>query len=483
MSKAFEANHSKITILYARLSRDDGEDGTSNSIKNQHDFLTDYAERNGFTPYKFVQDDGYSGTSFNRPGWSDIMADIEAGRVSNLIAKDASRLGRDYLRMGLYREMFREKGVRLIAVNDNIDTSVADDDFTPFREIINEWFAKDCSKKIRAVFKNRMANGKRCSGAIPYGYLRHNGDVNDIIVDNDASVIVRRMFAMIIDGKGVNAIAQTLMDEQIPIPSEHLKRHGEPSRHTNYTDPFAWTPNTVRTIIANPAYKGTLVLGKTRNASYKGKKAVPTTEDERYIFENALPVIVDPETWETAQRLKRTVRRSPKCDEAPNPLTGLLFCAQCGAKMSHRRSKNKDGYRENAYVCSHNRKGIVKACSLHYISSRNVSRLILAAIRRVSAYALADEVGFVQKIREASVLQQENAVKEQKKLLSKSQRRVAELDVLITRLYEDRARDKIPEKHYERLRRCKPKSPIIMPTASAPIRFWSWRGGTPRLTS
>jgi DNA invertase Pin-like site-specific DNA recombinase len=441
----------KITICYARLSRGDANPGESGSIKNQREILQDYAEKNNLLPTRHISDDDESGTGWERPGWQELMAEVDAGNVGTIILKTLDRMGRDYLRVGLYLEKFKGLDIRVIAIGDNVDTDKGEDDFVPLRNLFAEWYARDCSKKIRTVFKSRMSNGKRCSGAIPYGYLRKDGDVNDLIIDEEAAAVVRRIFQMIIDGKGVNAIATTLMNEEVPIPSEHLKRLGVPSRSRKYTNPYGWTPTAVATILKNPAYKGTLVLGKTKNTSYKGKKAVETSPDEQYIFEDAMPVIVDAETWENAQRLKRTVRRTPSADMEPNPLTGLLYCAQCGAKMSHRRSKNSQGYRENAYVCSRNRKGVVKCCSLHYIASKAVEKLVLEAIRCTAGYVRENEGEFVEKLREASELQAEKDVKENRKLLAKSQRRVEDLNMLITKLYEDNASGKVPDKHYDRM--------------------------------
>ena len=338
----------KLTICYARLSRGDSSPGESGSIKNQRDILQDYAVKNNLLPTYHICDDDESGTTFTRPGWTELMSMVEAGKVGAILLKTLDRMGRDHLRVGLLLEQFKEASIRVIAIGDNVDTSLGDDDFVPLRTLFAEWYARDCSRKIRSVFQSRITNGKRCSGAIPYGYLRNNGDVNDLIIDNEAAAVIRRVFAMIIGGKGVNDIARTLMNDQVPIPSEHWRRIGEPVRTIKISDPFAWTPTTVSYIIGNPAYKGTLVLGKTQNSSYKGKKAVATKESEQYVFENALPIIIAPEVWETAQRLKRTVRKPPKCDDAPNPLTGILYCGECGAKLSHRRCKNKEGYREIA---------------------------------------------------------------------------------------------------------------------------------------
>jgi DNA invertase Pin-like site-specific DNA recombinase len=441
----------KMTGLYSRLSRDDELQGESNSITNQKAILDDYARKNGLANPSHFSDDGWSGTRWDRPDFLRLLGEIEAGNVETLVIKDMTRLGRDHLRVGLFLEQLRDNGVRLIAISDNVDTSRGEDDFMPFRNILSEWHARDTSRKIKAVFQSRMGMGKRCSGAIPYGYLRNNGDTNDLVIDEEAAVIVRRIFQMVIEGKGVNSIAQTLMGEKVPIPSEHWKRIGMEVR-AKYADPYAWTPTTVSYILSKPEYKGTVVLGKTKNVSYKGqKKAVKTPPEEWHVFENALPAIVDAETWENAQRLKRTVRKAPKCDEAPNPLTGLMFCADCGAKMTHKRSKNVQGHRENSYVCSQNRKGIVQHCSLHYISTRNVEKIVLDAIRRVSKYAIENEAAFAEQIREASALKQESAVKESKKSLAQSKRRHGELNGLVRKLYEGNASGKIPDKHFGRM--------------------------------
>ncbi|MDR0325125.1 MAG: recombinase family protein [Oscillospiraceae bacterium] len=442
---------SKITALYSRLSRDDELQGESNSITNQKIILDDYALKNALPNPTHFSDDGWSGTRWDRPDFVRLMDEIASENVAVLVIKDMSRLGRDHLRVGLFLEQLRDNGVRLIAVNDGVDTARGEDDFMPFRNILSEWHARDTSRKIKAVFQSRMENGKRCSGAIPYGFIRNNGSTHDLIIDEEAAVIVRRIFQMVIDGKGVNDIARTLMNEQVPIPSEHFKRIGMEVRSKTYTDPYAWSPTTISYLISKHEYKGTVILGKTKNITYKGKKkAVKVPSEEWFVFESALPAIVDAETWENAQRLKRTVRRAPKCDEAPNPLTGLLYCADCGSKLTNRRCKNRDGYRENSYNCSRFR-GVTRLCSMHYISTRNVEKLILFAIRRVSRYARGNEADFTEKIREASTLRQENAVREKKKTLTQSKRRHEELNGLIRKLYEGNAEGKIPDKHFGRM--------------------------------
>jgi DNA invertase Pin-like site-specific DNA recombinase/DNA-binding FrmR family transcriptional regulator len=450
MKQSYPNGNKKTTILYSRLSRDDELGGESMSITHQKQILENFAVKNGLPNPAHFADDGWSGTRWDRPEFQKMMDEIEAGNVGVLVIKDMSRLGRDYLRVGLLMEKLREKDVRLIAVAENIDTAEGEDDFMPFRNIISEWHARDTSKKIKAVFKSNMEGGKRCSGSIPYGYLRNDGNTQDLIIDEEAAAVVRRIFRMVIEGKGVNTIARTLMGEQIPIPSEHWKRIGMEVR-VEYHDPYGWMPTTVGYIIAKPEYKGVAILGKTRNVTVGGvKKAVKVPPEEWHVFENAMPAIVDAETWESAQRLKRTVRKAPKCDLAPNPLTGLLYCADCGSKLTHRRSKNKEGYREDAYCCSRFR-GLTRLCTLHYITTRTVNRLVLGTIRRTGSYAKDNEADFVGKIREASELRQEKAVTENKKMLTRLKRRNGELNGLVRKLYEGNASGKIPDRHFERM--------------------------------
>jgi len=436
----------KITICYARLSRADGNIGESGSITNQREILQDYAERNGLLPVVHISDDDESGTGWQRPGWLDLMSYVEGGNVGTILLKTLDRMGRDYLRVGLYLEQFKEAGIRVVAIGDNVDTAKGEDDFVPLRTLFAEWYSRDCSKKIRTVFKSRMQNGKRCSGAIPYGYIPNNGDTQDLIIDEDAAPVVRRIFQMIIDGHGVNSIARTLMNEQVPIPSEHWKRTGQPCRSSKYSDPYGWTPTTVSYIVARPEYKGTVVLGRTQNSSYKGHNAVKTAPEQQYIFEDAIPAIVSAEVWENAQRLKKTVRRAPKSETKPNPLTGLLYCAQCGSKLTHRRT----GY-DNAYTCSAYRKGLRACCTMHYISVNNIRKVLLTAIRRVACYARDNSKDFIEKVRAASILHAESSVKESKTKLTKAKRRITELDSLISKLYQDNASGKIPDKHFERM--------------------------------
>ncbi len=302
------------------------------------------------------------------------------------------------------------------------------------------------------VVSHKITNAiYNCSDALVLSvYLASKENKNQWIIDEEAAEVVRRIFQMVIDGKGVNEIGITLRAEQIPIPSEHWKRIGAPVRSSRYTDPYAWSPTTVGYILSKPEYMGRKVLGKTVCESYKTKKHRHTEPEERYVFDGAIPVIVDEETWHNAGRLRKTVRRSPKSNEPPHRLTGLLFCSDCGAKMTHRNAKVKTGGTDNSYICGSYRQ-LTRDCTMHYISTRNMEKLILTAIQRVSRYARENEDEFVQKVRKSSAIRQEESAKEHKRQLGIAKQRHKELDSLVKKLYESYATGIIPDKHFERL--------------------------------
>jgi len=441
----------KITALYERLSRDDEQQGESNSITNQKDFLESYAMKNGFSNIRHFSDDGISGTTFEREGFQSMIAELEDGNIDTIPVKDLSRLGRDYIHVGLYMEMFREKGVRFIAINNGIDTNDQSvTDIVPFLNIMNEWFARDTSRKIKAIFKSRMQEGKRVSPSIPYGYLRDPNDKQKLIIDEKSAKIVKRIFKMVIEGMGVNQIAGTLSEEKILIPSAYAAKYcPENQRSKNYHEPYRWSGTTISYILEKREYMGHTILGKTISENYKTKKRRKATPDELVIFENTHEAIIDEETWNNAQRLKKTVRRG-NIGGAPYRLTGLLYCADCNSKMSHRRKRNIKYQSDNAYICSSYRR-YTKDCSMHFITVGAVEDLILAVIRKVSFYARINEKDFVQNVRESSSVRQEEVNKENKKKLKDAEKRNSELDVLVKTLYESFATGKISEKHFDRL--------------------------------
>ena len=445
-----QPDNGKITALYERLSKDDEQKSDSVSIAHQKQILEDYARKNGFQNARHFTDDGVRGTTFRRPGLDAMLDEIKAGNVATVIIKDQSRIGRDVVEVGLLKRTFDEYDVRFIAANDNLDTANGFDIMSIFRDVINEFYVADTSRKIKAVFKSRMEKGLRCSGSIPYGYLADKENKNEWIIDEEAAAVVRRIFQSIIDGKGLHDICKALRAERIPIPSEHWKRIGVPSRHLEYADPYAWSVTTAGGILKRPEYMGRKVLGKTVCENYKTKTHRKTAPEEQYVFDGAIPAIVDEETWQNAQRLRRTVRRPPKRQGAPHRLTGLLFCSDCGAKLTHRVSLVQQKYTDDAYICSNYRQ-LTRDCRMHYIGTAKIEAAILTAIQRVSWYVQHNEKEFIQRVREASTVQQEEAVKENKRLLSQSKKRFAELDGLVKKLYEANATGKLNDRHFDRL--------------------------------
>ena len=440
----------KITALYERLSHDDERAGESVSIENQKRILEDYAQKNGFTNIRHFTDDGVRGTTFKRPGLDAMLEEIRAGNVATVIIKDQSRIGRDVVEVGLLKRTFDEYHVRFIAANDNLDTANGFDIMSIFRDVINEWYVADTSRKIKTVFKSRMEKGLRCSGSVSYGYLASKENKGEWVIDEEAAAVVRRIFHSVVAGESIASIARALRAEKIPIPSEHWKRIGAPVRAAKYTDPYAWSTTTISYILKRPEYTGRKVLGKTVCENYKTKSTRKTAPEEQYIFDGEIPAIVDEETWNTVQRLMGTKRRAPKRQTTPNRLTGLLYCADCGAKLTHRSSLVQGKYLDDAFVCSSYRQ-LTRDCTMHYIPTAKMEAAILAAIQRVSWYVRHNEAEFIERVRKATDQHQENAVKEYRQKVSKAQRRYKELDGLVKKLYEGNATGKIPDKHFTRL--------------------------------
>lgn len=444
-------NNEKLTILYERLSHEDGRENESLSIEHQKEYLEEYALRNGFTNFVHRTDDGWSGTRWDRPGFLQMMDDIEHGSVGQILIKDMSRLGRDHLRVGLLLEQLRDMGVRLLAVAEGIDTDKGEDDFMPFRNILAEWHARDTSRKIRAIFSARTAAGHHVTGALPYGYLHDPQDRQKWILDEEAAPIVKRIFHSIISGKSVTQIAKELSAEGILTPNAHWKSIGESvSRGSHNANPTKWSVATIIQILQKEEYMGWKVLNKTGTDSYKSKKRHDTPEN-RLVFKDAHPAIVDEETWNIVQRLRGTKRRPYKLDGEPNPLTGVLYCADCGAKLYHKQGKSCEGrFPHDEYCCS-NYRHYSKSCTCHYIRVSVIQELILTTIRRASSYVRDNEAAFIERVREESALQQEAVVKESRKKLAKSKRRRDEISGFIRKLYESYAADKIPERHFSEL--------------------------------
>lgn len=450
------AKDNRITALYERLSRDDEMQGESNSITNQKKYLEDYAVQHGFGNIQHFSDDGYSGTNLNRPAFNSLLTEIEAGRVGTVIVKDMSRFGRNYLQVGFYTEMmFPKKNVRFIAVNNGVDSAnPADDDFTPFLNIMNEWYAKDTSKKIKAVFKAKMRDGKRVSGAVPYGYYRKPEDKQTLYVDEASASVVRRIFQLACDGMGATAIADALSEDKILIPSAYARQnHPEDCQCTNYHDPYTWNATTVGYILNRREYLGHTVLGKTTRDNFKTKRKRIANEDELLVFYNTHEAIIDQETYDKAQRMRKRVSPRRNSEKPAHRLSGLLYCADCGSRLAYINSKPKDGkiYDSNqAFRCSryHNK---YHSCTGHYIKASTIEMLIYQATKRVSQYVLKDEKEFVEQLKAQYELQCEKDNTDDKKELLEAKRRMMDLDDLIKGLYENFTLGRLPERQFNRL--------------------------------
>ena len=450
-------SNKKTTILYERLSRDDELQGPSNSIQNQERQLEEYAEQNNLKPYIHIQDDGWSGTVWNRPGWMELIEKVEADEVGAIVLKDSSRMGRDYLRVGLYREMFREKGIRLIAINDNVDTANGDDDFTPFREIMAEWYVRDTSRKIKSAFHTRGMAGKHTSSYPPFGYLKSSEDKNQWIVDEEGAAIVRRIFQLTLEGKGPYQICNILSDDKVEIPGYYLAQRGVGlhQKHT-FADPYRWSSSTVCGILKKKEYLGHTVNFKTRKNSYKDKKNKYVSENEWVIFENTHEPIIDQVTFDNVQRIRGGVKRRPDGWGYVHPLTGLLYCDDCGGKLYvHRINNGKDIPK---YVCGNYTKYISKKngkvasgvlCqSPHRIDAGTVLNLISETLNAIVKYAKDDKTSFVKSVKETLSAKQVKDVKAQKKRLTVCKRRTADIEILLLKSYEDNALGKLPDKRY-----------------------------------
>ena len=386
-----------ITALYERLSRDDDLEGESNSISNQKRQLEDYARSQGFPNPVHFTDDGISGTCFDRPGFLEMMKQVEAGRVEYLLIKDMSRLGRDYLKVGQIMEILRQKGVRLIAINDGVDSARGDDDFTPFRNIMNEYYARDTSRKIRSTFQSKGKSGKHVTGLVIYGYL-WNEARDQWLVDEYSAGIVKRIFAMTIEGMGPYQIANRLKEEKVLIPSAYLATHNEGvNKNKSFKDVYGWGSSTIVNILDKREYLGHTVNFKTRK-HFKDKKSHYVPEDEWTIFENTHEAIIDQETFDLAQKVRSKVRRYPDGWGEVAPLTGLMYCADCGGKMYVHRTNN--GKRISQYTCSQYTK--VPCGTLcktqHRINESVVLELISDLLKAIAEYAQHDRAEFVRDV-------------------------------------------------------------------------------------
>ncbi len=449
----------KITALYERLSRDDELSGDSNSIVNQKRYLEGYAADHGFTNCRHYTDDGYSGGNFDRPAWKQMIADIEAGKVGQVLVKDLSRIGRDYLQTGFYTEvMFCQHGVRFIAIGNSIDSDdPGSSEFAPFVNIMSEWYLRDLSRKQRTAIRVKGESGKPTTNSVIYGYVKDPNDKYHWLIDEEAAAVVRRIFRLTIAGHGPYEIARLLYDDKVESPAVyHAKRgRGVWKSQDSFPNPYNWNGYMVGQILSRPEYMGHTVNFHSHKESYKDKRAVVHAPEDWLIFENTHEAIVDKNTWELVQKLRQTPRRIDTYGEA-NPLTGLLYCADCGAKMYNHRTKGNakrpfpsDFFECSTYTLASQKRS--KACCHHHISTKALRMLILETIRTTSTYAISNEAEFIQKVREASELQHTQAAKDMKRRLNKYRRRCDELDTIIKKLYESYVIGRITEERFDAL--------------------------------
>ena len=453
----------KITALYERLSRDDELQGESNSIVNQKRLLEQYAEKNGFKNPVHYTDDGFSGANFERPAWKKLIEDVEAGKVGTVIAKDMSRIGRNYLEVGFYTEVvFPQKQVRFIAIGNGVDSDVqGSNEFAPFLNIMNEYYVRDCSKKMKAAFKMKGMSGKHLTGVVIYGYKLDPEDKNHWLVDEEAAAVVRRIYQLCVEGNGPFQISKILKTDRVECPSYYKATRGlvHQQKAPDESKKYNWSMRQVAEILKRPEYLGHTVNFRHKTISYKTKQVVETPPEEWAIFENTQEAIVDQETWELVQKLRQTVRRTDTIGEA-NPLTGLVYCADCRAKMRNHRSVGKPlksdptkrGKMNDRYGCSTHanaHSSLEVKCTEHGISTEALRTMVLETIRYAAQSAVEDEEAFRQSILKESQAHQKEFVKEQEKKLKRDKERCAELDNLIQSLYESNFAGKISDKRFK----------------------------------
>ena len=438
-----DLNQQQITALYCRLSNEDDLDGESNSIQNQKALLQKYADDHGFPPTRFFVDDGYTGTNFNRPAMQELLSLVEQGKVGACICKDMSRFGRDYLAVGRYTEIvFPSYDVRFIAINDGVDSDREDNDFTPIRNIFNDFYAKDTSKKVRAVLKARGMSGKHM-GRPPYGYKEDLNNHGHWLIDEDAGPVVKHIFDLAMEGKGPEQICRILEKEKVPTAKAlRAQRQGKPLPD----NPYFWKDSTITELLARMEYTGCTCNFKTYSKSYKLKKRIPNKPEDMFIIPDTQEAIVSKEQWDRVQELRKQRHRTIQRAERQGLFAGLVFCADCGSRLHFATSKSFEG-RQDHYVCA-KYKGGRGDCSAHYIREFVLRDIVLERIRAVTAYVREDAEGFQEEWMQCQRDQQEQNIRRDKKRLSQLQKRRSDIDRLLKRIYEDHVLGTLSKERY-----------------------------------
>ena len=445
-----QSNQIRKTALYCRLSQDDGLEGDSNSIQNQKNILQKFAEDHHFPNPCFYVDDGFSGGNFQRPAFQQMISDMENGEIGIIVTKDLSRLGRNQLHTGLYiEERFPMFGVRYIAINDNVDTDSSEsNDLMPFKNLFNEWFIRDTSRKIRAVLKAKAERGERLGTRAPYGYIK-DPETKKLAVDDEAAAIVRRIFAMCASGNGPSQIARILKKEQVLTPTMYAyTRYGMNHTCLDTAHPYNWSDSAIANLLENEIYLGNTVNMKYSTKSYKDKRRVEHSREECLVFKDTHPALITQEVWDIVQRVRKNRRRPTKMEEQ-NKYSGLVFCADCGSNMVlHRARTMSASY--NHFTCRTYKKD-GESCTGHYIRECVLDEVVLEDLRRVTAMARERPEEFAAYIgsRQSAEIQRE--IRRQEKELAAMRKRKAELDAIFKKLYEDSVLSRITTEQFQML--------------------------------
>lgn len=447
-----EAQDEGITALYERLSQEDKLEGESNSIANQKKILERYCREHGITAYRhYDEDDGYSGTNFNRPGFQRMLADIKAGKIKRVIVKDMSRFGRDYLQVGFYTDMlFPDFGVHFVAVNDGVDSTRGENEFTAIRNVFNEMYARDTSKKIRATWQSKGKSGEHLTTIPPYGYMKDPDNKKKWIIDEEAAAVVQQIFALCVSGMGPTQIAKWLEKHEIYNPTAYSQAKGRPVTNKPTANPYKWTNETVSRTLERIEYLGHTVNFKTRKQSYKSKKKLWNDPSEWVIFENTQPPIVEESVFLIVQNIRRSRRRPTKMGDM-GIFSGLLYCAECGGKMYQCRATNFTE-EQKYFICSTYRKG-KDLCTTHSIKNVVLHEIVLRNLREAIEYVTQYEAEFIQEAADSRLRERDAEFSRKRETLSRAESRIAELDNLFKHLYEDNVTGKLSDERFIKMSR------------------------------
>lgn len=440
----------EITALYGRLSQDDGLEGESNSISNQKEILMKYAKEHNLKNPRYFLDDGISGTTFERSGFKEMQALAESGIVKTIVVKDLSRFGRNYIEVGEYLEIkYPSLGVRFISIQENVDTlQNSGAEMMPFHNIFNEWYAAQTSKKIRAVWQMKAASGKRVSSTVPYGYMKSPDDKEKWIIDEEAAEIVRKIFSLALAGRGISQIAVQLEREKVLVPTAYKIEKGLSSTHKYPEKPYYWEKSTVASILDNRQYTGCTVNFKTTTVSYKVHKVIHKPEDEQQIIQNTQEAIISEDLWLRVQELRKNKRR-PTATGRTSLFSGLVYCPDCGAKLHFAAAKSMTRQQEH-FRCANYKSGRGD-CQVHFIRDIVLERIVFEAISNLADFVRCYEPVFLYLMATKNQTARKSELQKLKTKVESGKRRISELDMIISHIYEDNILGKLSDERYSRM--------------------------------